>query len=390
MESLTYNEKAALYNIEKAKEAIVGRDLIATDKYLREVLDLITVHKKNVSRNKKNNTESIDRDTEENEQYKRRKVNNVLERAIQTEAFKFIKDAEQAFFNYNFDEAEKLLFISKRISPDEYVEEMLALIENAKRESIPKERIENLRKTFFKQRNAEQDKELNNFDFAKTFKIYNGFDKAEELLKAIENLYTEEKAKEFFRQIQIATENQRPSNYNYCGNKSSIHENIKVEAYKCLLKAKEDYREGSFETAEQLSKKSDRMYPIDDAKALLNDIRINLDEYEEEHFNNEYEDEEYEDEEYKDEEYENEEYEDVEYEDEEYKDEEYKDEEYKDEEYENEEYEDDEYEDEYKDEEYENEEIEDEEYENEEYEDEEYENEEYEDKEYEDEESRGT
>lgn len=159
MKCLNSKEKNAFYYIDKAKETIVNLDLRTTEKYLRVALDLIAVPNENVSRNIQNSTELNYRNGEKNQQYydETRKVSNVLEREMQTEAFKFIKKAEQAFFNSNFEEAEKFLLISKRISPDEYVEEMIALVENAKRESIPKERIENLRKTLFKESNNEQD-----------------------------------------------------------------------------------------------------------------------------------------------------------------------------------------------------------------------------------------
>lgn len=269
MESLKSDEKEAFDCIEKAKEAIVSRNLVNTDKYLRDALDIITVSDENLSRNMKNNTKQ--KGKEKNEQYndKRRKVSNDLEKAMEIEALKFIKKAEQAFFNFNFDEALKLLLISKRISSDEYVDEMIDLIENAKQDGTSEERIEELRNTFsIKVSHTEHDYVFNNLDFEKTFKIVNGFEKAQKLLELIENLYPEKKAKEFFSRIQIATKNQIPSNYSFGKNETTINEINKDEAYKCLTKAKEALREGNIKEALRLSRKSDRMYPNDEAKAL--------------------------------------------------------------------------------------------------------------------------
>lgn len=306
METLGSEEKQTLDYIEKAKEAIVNRNLVTTDKYLRDALHLITVRKESLSRNTENeqidrnkginkqhktcklNHENLSRNLEKNteeedintEKYndKGRKVSNDLERAMQTEAFKFIKKAEQEFFNSNFDEAEKLLLISQHLSPDEYVEEMLSLIQNAKNDSVSKESLTKLKQMYFKQFNTEQDYKFNHLDFAKTFKIINDYDKALEVLKTIESLYTEKTAKEFFKQIQITTENQKLSNYNICDNETTIKESNKDEARKCLSKAKEAFQEGKIEVAERLLNKSERMYSTAEAKALLNDVKINRNE----------------------------------------------------------------------------------------------------------------
>lgn len=59
---------------------------------------------------------------------------------------------------------------------------------------------------------------------------------------------------QFFRRIQMVHENQTPTKYNFCDNKTDIKQSNKDEAYKCMSKAKKAYRLGNFEIAVRLSK----------------------------------------------------------------------------------------------------------------------------------------
>lgn len=248
LECLSNEEKEAFDYIEKAKEAIACRDLVTTEKYLRDALDLITVPKEKLSRNMKNHTEEKDR----NDNIP--KMSNDVKFAMQTVEPKYIKETDQVSKHSNVDEAGKFSTNCERINPDECVNNNILSEENVKQKGVTRERIENLRKISSKQCNPDKSNEFYNLDYAKTFTITSSFGEAQKLLKTLENLYTDENAKEFFRRIQMATENQKPSNYNVCDNETSVNESNKSEAYNRVSKAKRGaHNGGNFENTERQS-----------------------------------------------------------------------------------------------------------------------------------------